>query len=590
MAHESHKLNDLSPDVVGEARDQPSKENITEPSLHDVERESVQAAPEIPPPTHDIPSINKDKTPSPLDIQPVESVSQRTPPVVVPRARRRGLFASFTLIPEVENPRDYPYSTKWMLVAIVAAAGATAPAGSAILYPALPEMAKELDVSLTLINLSIALYMLAMSIFPLWWSAVSESHGRRTIYVVSFTLNVVFNVLSARSPGVAQLLVFRVLSGGASASVQAIGAGTIADCFAPRERGAAMGVFYLGPLAGPLLAPIIGGALAEALGWRSTLYALAIWGGLVLVLIVFGLAETLPRRAPSAAADPSLPSSSSPHDNAGEESAGDGPHPRTRTPTRRAARHVRRWAHLLLVQPFTILRYLRFPAVLLTVYYAAITFGSLYVLNISVQAAFSRPPYAYGQLGVGLLYLPPSAGYFASSMLGGRWSDAIARREARRAGRYDDDDDDATRPGALRLLPEDRLRENAWLAASLFPVALVWYGWSVQCGLPPVSAAFAGFAFGAGSMLVFNAATTMLTEFMPHRASSGVALNNLVRNVLSAVGGVVGQPAIDAIGHGWLMTAVGALAWVSGHVVLVLLRRNAAKWRVKMDEELRKEM
>lgn len=34
--------------------------------------------------------------------------------------------------------------------------------------------------------------------------------------------------------------------------------------------------------------------------------------------------------------------------------------------------------------------------------------------------------------------------------------------------------------GSLILLPEDRLRENAWGAVLLLPAALLWYGWSIQ--------------------------------------------------------------------------------------------------------------
>ena len=47
-------------------------------------------------------------------------------------------------------------------------------------------MTKEFGVSATLVNLTIALYMLAMSIFPLWWSSFSETLGRRNMYVISF--------------------------------------------------------------------------------------------------------------------------------------------------------------------------------------------------------------------------------------------------------------------------------------------------------------------------------------------------------------------------------------------------------------------
>lgn len=94
------------------------------------------------------------------------------------------------------------------------------------------------------------MYMLSMSLFPLWWSSFSETLGRRTIYLVSFVLFVVFSILSALSNSIAMLIVMRILGGGAAASVQAVGAGTIADIWESKERGRAMGIFYLGPLMG----------------------------------------------------------------------------------------------------------------------------------------------------------------------------------------------------------------------------------------------------------------------------------------------------------------------------------------------------
>jgi MFS family permease len=120
--------------------------------------------------------------------------------------------------------------------------------------------------------------------------------------------------------------------------------------------------------------------------------------------------------------------------------------------------------------------YLRFPAVFLTVYYASITFGSLYVLNISIQATFEKPPYSFPTLIVGLLYLPASLGYVIASIAGGRWMDRIMAREARKAGRFDEN-------GSPVYRPEDRMRENAWLGAIFYPIALVVYGWSVQKGV-----------------------------------------------------------------------------------------------------------
>lgn len=427
---------------------------------------------------------------------------------------------------------------------------------------ALPEIARALNASPTVTNLSVALYMISISLFPLWWSSLSETYGRRSIYVVSFLLFIAFSILSAVSRNVAMLIVMRMLSGGAAASVQAVGAGTIADVWEVRERGQAMGIFYLGPLMGPLLAPIIGGALSQALGWQATMYFLAIYGGFIWVAIVFFLPETLPRRKPlklvmAAAAAAGSQADGGPAAEgaaAADASAGGavleavrsddsaaaaiapagaaGSAALTRTSTRQSiqasTRKTGRVLKHFLLDPLKMLLYLRFPPVAITVYYAAIAFGSLFILNISIQATFSapNPHYGFSQLVVGLLYLPPSIGYVTASVTGGRWMDHIMARNARAAGRFD-------AKGRLIYLPEDRLGENAWLAATMYPAALVWYGWTAEKGVHWIVPSIANFVFGFGSMLIFATATTMLTEFMPKQASAGVAVNNFVRNILS---------------------------------------------------------
>src|SRR5262249_9214267 len=83
-----------------------------------------------------------------------------------------------------------------------------------------------------------------------------------------------------------------IQASGNSATV-ALGAGVIADIAAPYERGGYLGIFGAGPLAGPSLGPIIGGALTETLGWRSIFCFLAIFSGVFLVLLVLFLPETL---------------------------------------------------------------------------------------------------------------------------------------------------------------------------------------------------------------------------------------------------------------------------------------------------------
>ncbi|KAK2839362.1 hypothetical protein FQN49_006213 [Arthroderma sp. PD_2] len=493
-----------------------------------------------------------------------------TSPVSVPRGKRRGLFGSLTLLAEVENPKHYTRKTKWFLTFVVAIAAAAAPMGSAIFLPGLSEVARTFNTTATVTNLSVALYMLSISIFPLWWSSFSERLGRRSIYLASFALFTLWSILSALSVSITMLIIMRVLAGGAAASVQAVGAGSIADIWDPVDRGRAMGIFYLGPLCGPLIAPILGGIFTEAWGWRSTQWFLSIYGGLILVFIFFALPETLANRKP-------LPPTGTEQGSAAERTL-------SRVSSRQVVQQTTRVLNIfkiVIIDPLKIILYIRFPAVALTVYYASIAFGSLYVMNISIEVTFSRDPYNFSTLVVGLLYVPSAVGYMAASLVGGPWMDSIMKREAKRANRVDAN-------GRYIFIPEDRMRENAWLGALLFPAALIWYGWTAENGVHWFATIVANFFFGLGSMIIFSMSTTMLTEFMPNRSSAGVALNNFMRNIASCIGGVVAAPIIDAIGNGWLFTILGLVSFASC-IVIWAMKRFGPRWRITMDEQLKKE-
>lgn len=89
----------------------------------------------------------------------------------------------------------------------------------------------------------------------------------------------------------------------------------------------------------------------------------------------------------------------------------------------------------------------------------------------------------------------------------------------------------------------------------------------------------AGFLFGASSMTLFGLVTTMVTELLPNRPASGVALNSLGRNLFACVGFAIGQPLIDVMGNGWLFTAAGIVMLVTGCLAVWGLRRYGAGWR-----------
>ena len=252
----------------------------------------------------------------------------------------------------------------------------------------------------------------------------------------------------------------RFLSGAAASSVTAVGAGAVADIWEVRERGTAIGIFYLGPLTGPTIGPVIGGVLVQKWSWRAIQWFLMIYAAVVFVGILFCLPETFRNGTQLAnRVEEVFPESSS------------------KRPSflAKIKQHLTTFKSVLL-GPLRIITYLRFPSILLPVYFASITFGISGINSVSVQQTFSHSPYSFSPLIIGLLFLPNALGLLLFSILGGRWSDHVMAREARKAGRIDE-------KGAIIAKPEDRMRENAWLSIVLFPAALLWYGWSVQKGV-----------------------------------------------------------------------------------------------------------
>jgi len=89
-------------------------------------------------------------------------------------------------------------------------------------------------------------------------------------------------------------------------------------------------------------------------------------------------------------------------------------------------------------------------------------------------------------------------------------------------------------------------------------------------------------------MLIFGMSTTMLTEFMSRKASTGIAVNNFIRNIVACTGGVVAAPVIHAIGNGWICTIIAIVALISGIVVISTMKRFGPRWGQEMEAKLSK--
>lgn len=198
---------------------------------------------------------------------------------IVPRNERRGLLPQLSIIPEFKDARDYPPMMKKMIVFLIAFSSMMGPMGTSIIFPAINAITTEFKTSVIMVNVSIGVYLLSLGVFPLWWSSLSELEGRRTTYITSFAMLFAFSIGSALAPDINSFIALRMLCGAASASVQSVGAGTVADLYISEDRGKNLSYYYLGPLLAPLLSPIIGSLLVNRLAMEihSMVHGHFIW-------------------------------------------------------------------------------------------------------------------------------------------------------------------------------------------------------------------------------------------------------------------------------------------------------------------------
>jgi DHA1 family bicyclomycin/chloramphenicol resistance-like MFS transporter len=160
--------------------------------------------------------------------------------------------------------------------------------------PSFPAIEAEFAVSRALLSQSLAFYLAAFAISTLVWGPLSDRLGRRAVVVSTLSLYLLASLGCALAGDYGSFLLFRLLQGVAAGGSLAAGRTMIRDVYSPQDAQRAMSrVMMLFALA-PAVAPVIGGWLHDAFGWHSVFYFLALYSGLMLVLILLRIPETLP--------------------------------------------------------------------------------------------------------------------------------------------------------------------------------------------------------------------------------------------------------------------------------------------------------
>jgi len=158
----------------------------------------------------------------------------------------------------------------------------------------LPEVAADFSVSPAAAGWLISGYALSVAVGALGLTAAVTRMERKKVLMALMVLFIAGNLLSALAPTFDIMLAGRILAALCHGAFFGIGSVVAADLVAPDKKAGAIAVMFTGLTAANVLGVPFGTLLGQALGWRSTFWAITLIGVLALV----GLLLLVPRDAP----------------------------------------------------------------------------------------------------------------------------------------------------------------------------------------------------------------------------------------------------------------------------------------------------
>ncbi|GAA5817662.1 hypothetical protein MFLAVUS_011213 [Mucor flavus] len=429
-----------------------------------------------------------------------------------------------------ENPMNWPKKKKMSGLIVVSMNSFMGYFSSAM--PATHDIMNYFKTDLTTINATIALFLLMNALAPLIWAPLSERVGRRWIYIVAMAIYTVCTIICGISTNLGLFFAFRLLQGIFACAGQAVGGGSVSDIFEPHERGKAMGIYILGTILGPAVAPIAGGYIDQYLGWRWIFYIKTIMGGVLTILSYIFIKETLYV-----------------------------PNTKKLPPPANIKERLQR----LKFNPFGSLELLLLPDVAAVCIPTSIAFGWFYYLVTILPSTYSMV-YKFTTGTIGLCYLAGGIGNTSGSIVAGLISDKLYAKTV------------AKNNGENRT--EFRLRPM-YIGLPFIVLGSVMYGWFLQNSIHWMGTLVSYSITTFGIMFTITVASAYLVDSNHTKAASVVAVGNFTRNICGMVFSLTAVQIRGSLGDGWSYTFMGLMSLASYLICIPIVQKYGPGWRAK---------
>ncbi|CAL5874945.1 uncharacterized protein PFLUO_LOCUS9248 [Penicillium psychrofluorescens] len=432
------------------------------------------------------------------------------------------------------NPRNMSKARKWLIVIIVSMGSLCVTCTSSMYTTTYDQLMKDFNCSQEVATLGLSFFIWGLGIGPLFLSPLSEFYGRRNIYLVSFSLFLIWLIPCAVAQNIQTMLVCRFFNGLAGSAFLSVAGGTVGDLFDRHELAFPMMLYTASPFVGPEVGPLVGGFINQFTTWRWTFYVLLIWTGVLLISMVFLVPETyhpvlLRRKAQKLRKE------------TGED--------RWKAPIEKLSRSVAQTVLRSMYRPLLLLALE--PMCLNLCIFSAILLGILYLFFGAFQLVFDE---VYGMVlwQRGLCFLGLFVGMVFAIL-----SDPFWRRNYQRLERNHEKATQKTDD----FQPEWRL-PPAILGGPLVTIGLFIFAWTVYPDVHWIAPIIGSAVFGAGTILVYSGVFTFLVDAYPTFAASALAANSFSRSSFGGIFPLFGIQMYNNLGFHWATTLLGFLTLV----------------------------
>jgi DHA1 family multidrug resistance protein-like MFS transporter len=435
---------------------------------------------------------------------------------------------------DLESPRNWSVTKKVTFVCVTSGMLQAVCFGSSVIAPAQKIIAAEFDVSLTIAQLTVALWILGCFAGPLFSGPLSEMYGHLVPLAVGVSGMAILQIPIAITSNIQTVLICRFLSGAFGSGAFAIVPGMYFELYEPTPRGVALAVATISFNLGAVVGAIAGAYITYEIHWRWTAWITLIFIGFFLIVSIFTIQDSSGRSILRSKAK------------------------RLRFETGNGALHSRSEDSHTDFRDITFkyftkpLRMFRTePILVVMTLYLTLVYGTLYLSYEAFPIVYQRR--GWSPIASSLPFLAVTLGIITAFIVCSVFFLTWYKKHA------------ITDQGSPN--PELRLPPMI-VGAAMLPLALLWFGWSENVHW--VSQILANYFISLSLVLIFSCGIVYLVDLYQVHATSAISIHIVVRSLVAASFPLWSTPMFSRLGVSWSLTLLALMSLILVPVPILL--------------------